>query len=65
LMKDTEAKVWKGFTLSEQQARQILLDPANQVLWGDYRVTIGTERMDYQVTVGGELRDCTSWYGGD
>ena len=65
LLKNAEILPWKGFNFSELQARQILLDPANQQLWSENRVTIGTERTDYQVTVDGELRDCISWSGGD
>jgi len=61
LMKDTEAKVWKGFTLSEQQARQILLDSGNRKLWSDHPITIGSDRTDYQVAVDGEWMHCQSW----
>ena len=61
IMKDAEATPWKGLTLSEQQARRILLDAGNQSLWSEHRITIGSDRTDYQVTVDGEIKHCQSW----
>jgi hypothetical protein len=60
-MKDAEATPWKGLTLSEQQARRILLDAGNQSLWSEHRITIGSDRTDYQVMVDGKLMHCQSW----
>ena len=62
---DAEALPWKGFNLPEMQARNLLLESANQKLWKDFPITIGSDRMDYQVLLNGELTSCYWWDGMD